>query len=89
MPPVFLAFFIVLFLAALTASFYNWRLQPTLISPRAISQEQVKATPIQKPPLANLEKPVDSTRSGTRDLAYQALFSQWGILVNSKTENTL
>ncbi len=81
--PALWAFFIVLFFAALTAGYYNWGTQPPLISrPRAISQKQVADTPIQELPSADLKKPVGSTRSGTRDLAYRALFSQWGIPVN-------
>ena len=89
MPPVLLAFFIIFLLATLTASFYTRRLQPTLSFPlRAISQEQVKAIPIQKPPSVNLGKPADGTRAGTKDSAYQALFSQWGILVNPQDRRT-
>ena len=81
--PALWAFIIVLFFAALTVGYYNWGTQPHLISsPKATSQKQVSVTPIQEPPSADLEKPVGSTRAGTRDSAYRALFSQWGIPVN-------
>ncbi len=81
------AFAILIFFAALTAGYYNWGTQPILISvPKAISQKQVAVTPIQKRPSADLEKPDGGTRAGARDLAYQALFGQWGIPVNPKNK---
>ena len=87
--PALWAFVIVLFFAALTAGYYNWGTQSDLISrPRAISQKQIVATPIQEPPSADLVKPVGGTRAGTRDLAYQALFDQWGIPVNPQNRRS-
>jgi len=87
--PALLAFLIILLFAALTAAYYNWR--PQLISnftPRAISQKQVEVTPIQKPPSGNLEKPAEGTSADTRDMAYRALFSQWGITVKPQGRRT-
>lgn len=82
-PPVLLTLFIILLLVALMASFYTWRFQPSLSFPlKAITQDQPRTAPIQKPSLVNLERPADETPAGTKALAYQALFSQWGILVN-------
>ena len=87
--PTLLAFFFILLVAALTAAYYNWR--PQLISsfwPKAVSQKQIVAKSIQEPPSGNLEKPAGSTSAGTRDMAYRALFSQWGTTVKPQGRGT-
>ncbi|MGA3083966.1 MAG: AAA family ATPase [Thermodesulfobacteriota bacterium] len=87
--PALWAFFIILFFAALTVGYFNWRLQPIpSLKPRAISQKKFAATPIQEPPSADLEKPNGGTRTGTRNMAYRALLSQWGIPVNPRDRGT-
>jgi len=87
--PALWAFFIILFFAALTVSYFNWRLQPfPSLKSRGISQKQFAATPIQEPPSADLEKPIGGTRTGTRNMAYRALLSQWGIPVNPRDRRT-
>ena len=87
--PALWAFVIVLLFAAITVGYYNWGTQPySISSPRAISQKQVAVTTIQEPPSAGLEKPVGGIHAGTKDLAYRALFSQWGVLVNPQNRRS-
>ncbi len=83
------AFFVLLFFAVLASAYFYWR--PHFVSsikPRALSQTRIATIPIQEPSPVDLAKPVGGTRAGTRDMAFRALLSQWGIPSNSHNRKT-
>jgi general secretion pathway protein A len=84
-----LSFLIILLFATLIAAYYSLRPHPDpSIMPIRTSQKQVMAIPIPEPPLLKLNKPTDCTLAETKELAYRALFSQWGIPVNPQDRRT-
>jgi general secretion pathway protein A len=87
--PALFALFIIFLFATLITVYYSWRPHPVpSIMPMGLSQKQVVAIPITEPPLGKLNKPTDSTLAGTRELAYRALFSQWGIPIDPQDRKT-
>jgi general secretion pathway protein A len=87
--PALMIFFVLLFLTAVTAGFYFWGTQPfPALKTMTTPLKAIAVKPVQGPILTNLENPVDSTPAGTRDLAFQALFSQWGFPVNSQDKRS-
>jgi general secretion pathway protein A len=83
-PPALSVLLVILLGTALAMAYFSWRPHVPSLTPGAITLKQIVDTPIHEPPLANLEKPAEGTRAGTKDLAYRALFNQWGIPVNPR-----